>query len=215
MANYSVLSLLLAAACTGDLGKDKVDAVAEGASASTEKAAQEPSSEAQSNVEWSVDASQSKISALGAKVVGKHPIDFHDYTGTIRTTGDQVSSIRFEIQMASLTTDHPKLQQHLLNEDFFWVEQFPTASFESAGVTAGSDQEGMTHTISGDLTVRGVSQMVRFPASIQVTGESVMARTEFVVNRQDFEITYPGKADNLVQDSVVLTIGLVASPSAP
>ena len=215
MANYSALSLLLVAACTADLGKDKVNAVTEGEAASTEKVAQPPAEEGQSSKEWSVDASQSKISALSAKVVGKHPIDFHDYQGTIRTAGDQVSSLRFEIQMASLTSDHPKLQQHLLNEDFFWVEQFPKASFESSGVTAGSDQEGMSHTVSGDLTVRGVSKMIRFPAAIQMTEDSIKARTEFVVDRQDFEITYPGRADNLVQDSVVLTIGLVATPAAP
>ena len=214
MSSPALLALFLVTGCTGDIGKDKVNAIEEGKSASSEKAVEAPGDDAASSVTWSVDAAQSKISALSAKVVGKHPIDFHDYQGTLKTAGDQVNSLRFEIQMASLTTDHPKLQEHLLNEDFFWVEQFPTASFESSGVTAGSDQEGMTHTVSGDLTIRGTSHMVRFPAHIDVSESGVKAHTEFVIDRQNFDITYKGKADNLIQDDVVLTVNFVA-PSAP
>ena len=214
MSTPTLLTLLLVVGCTGDIGKDKVNAVEEGKSASVEKAAEAPKTDGATSVTWSVDPAQSKISALSAKVVGKHPIDFHDYQGTIKTTGDQVNAIRFEIQMSTLTTDHPKLQEHLLNEDFFWVEQFPTASFESAGISAGSDQEGMTHTVSGDLTIRGTSHMVRFPAQIEVSDSGVKAQTEFVIDRQNFDITYKGRADNLIQDDVVLTVNFVA-PSAP
>ena len=36
------------------------------------------------------------------------------------------------------------------------------------------------------------------------------ATTEFVLNRQDFGITYPGRPDDLIQDNVRMNITLVA-----
>ena len=33
------------------------------------------------------------------------------------------------------------------------------------------------------------------------------------IDRQDFEITYPGKPDDLIQDNVVLTLSFVAPRS--
>ena len=44
-----------------------------------------------------------------------------------------------------------------------------------------------------------------------MTPTEVTAKTEFVVNRQDFEVTYPGKPDDLVQDNVVLQVAFVAA----
>ena len=38
----------------------------------------------------------------------------------------------------------------------------------------------------------------------------IKAATEFSIDRQDFKVSYPGRADDLVQDNVVLTINLVA-----
>jgi polyisoprenoid-binding protein YceI len=52
-----------------------------------------------------------------------------------------------------------------------------------------------------------------FPAKVDMGADQVSATTEFVINRQDFGVTYPGRPDNLVQDNVVLTIELTAPRS--
>src|SRR5690606_7855848 len=106
--------------------------------------------------------------------------------------GDEVKSIGYVAQLATLESDHPKLTEHLKAEDFFAVDQFPTASFRSTEVKAGSSVEGMTHTVVGELSLRGKTKQVTFPAKIEVKADVVEATTEFVVNRQDFGITYPG-----------------------
>ena len=67
MSSPTLLALLLVAGCSGDIGKDKVNAVEEGKSVSVEKAAEAPEADAASSVTWSVDTAQSKISALSAK----------------------------------------------------------------------------------------------------------------------------------------------------
>ena len=59
----------------------------------------------------------------------------------------------------------------------------------------------------------GVNNGETFPAKLEVAPDSVKASTEFVINRQDFAITYPGRPDDLVQDNVVLTLSFVAPRS--
>lgn len=155
-----------------------------------------------------VDPASSQLRAIGAKVVGSHPIDFHDYKGSIAVEGDEVKQIRFEVQMKSLKSDADRLTTHLLDEDFFHVDKFPTSSFVSTSIESGG--EGGTHTVTGNLTVRGQTRSVKFPAKIQVKDGKVQASADFVVDRQDFGIVYKGKADNLIQDEVAMKIHFVA-----
>ena len=43
--------------------------------------------------------------------------------------------------------------------------------------------------------MHGVTQTVRFPAIITSDATATSAKTEFVINRKDFGIVYPGKPD--------------------
>lgn len=212
---YGILVLLFTLGCVEDVGKDKVAATVEevpaahGADAAkTETPATAAAAPAGSGKELQIDKARSKINALGAKISAKHPIDFHDYTGSVTLNGDVPTAVKFDVQIKTITSDNEKLTGHLLNEDFFYAEKYPNATFTSTAVTPGGT--GGTHTVEGDLTIRGVTKRVTFPATITVGASEVTANTEFVINRQDFGITYPGKADDLVQDNVVLTVNLVA-----
>lgn len=193
----TVLFTALLTGCVEDVSKDKVEATV----AEAKKVEQAPAGD-----ELKVDASKSMIKALGAKITATHPIDFHDFTGSLALAGDKLSSVSFEVQMASLEADHPKLTGHLKNEDFFDVANHPTATFQSTSIK----QEGGKATIEGNLTIRGNSKSVTFPADVKVTDTTVEAKTEFAIDRKDFAITYPGKPDDLIQDKVVLTVALVA-----
>ena len=77
-------------------------------------------------------------------------------------------------------------------------------------ITAGSEAEGMTHTVTGNFTIRGVTKSVTFPAKVAVTAGEVHASTEFGIDRKDFGIVYPGKADDLIKDNVLLQVDFVA-----
>ena len=53
----------------------------------------------------------------------------------------------------------------------------------------------------------GKQKEVSFPITLSDDGAGTLsAKTEFSVNRQDFAITYPGKADDLVRDEVVIKV---------
>lgn len=198
-------------ACVEDVGKDKVKAKVVDVPAAQAKK-QAPVVENKAVDAYKVDASKSMIQALGAKITATHPIDFKNFTGKLGVSEGSLSGVSFEVPMKDLVADHPKLTAHLLNEDFFDIAKFPTSNFVSREIKPINDDKApYTHEITGDLTIMGKTKRITFPATVKVDGGTVQANSEFVLNRQDFGVAYPGRPDDLIQDNVKMTIKLVAT----
>lgn len=153
----------------------------------------------------------SKIEWTGSKVTGSHDGGFRDFEGTITLDPADLtaSGVEVAIQTASLYSDTDKLTQHLTTADFFEVERFPTATFRSTAIAEGGRGDA-THTVTGTLTLHGVTKEVSFPATIRVTGDQATAKAEFSIDRNDWGLTYPGKPDDLIRDGVVIRLDLRA-----
>jgi polyisoprenoid-binding protein YceI len=157
-----------------------------------------------------VDRASSSIGFTGAKVTGSHDGSFSDFTGTIQLDPGNVtaSAVEMTVQIASLHIEPERLSQHLLTPDFFDAAQFPTATFRSTSITEGGTgtvgDRPATHTITGELTMRGTTRTISFPAVVVVTPNEVTAQSEFTIQRRDFGIVYPGMPDDLIRDEVVL-----------
>ena len=55
-----------------------------------------------------------------------------------------------------------------------------------------------------------MKKTISFPATIKVAADAVTGTAEFVINRKDFGIIYPGKPDDLIRDDVLLKLSLKA-----
>jgi polyisoprenoid-binding protein YceI len=149
-----------------------------------------------------------KIEWVGSKNDGKHNGGFKQFAGTIDLKGDDPTAARVavEISTESIFSDNGMLTNHLKSPDFFDIKSHPKASFVSTAIKGGSTG-GATHTVTGDLTLHGVTKSVTFPATIAVAGDSATLASEFTINRQDFGMTYgPGK----VHDQVVIKLSVKA-----
>jgi len=121
-----------------------------------------------------------------------------------------------------------KLEGHLKSGDFFDVGKSPEASFEitsvkpfTGTVTDSNDvrQEAIseykvanpTHLIGGNLTIRGVTKNIEFPAQVTVGANSVDALAKFNIDRTQWNIVYPGKPDDLIRKDIHLGIALKAT----
>lgn len=167
-----------------------------------------------------VALTKGSIHAVGSKVTGSHELNFKEWKGSFEAKDGKAEGgkLEFEVRMASLEEvphgDYSeKLEGHLKSGDFFDVEKFATATFQSTGITAGGDaaMSGSTHMVKGNLTLHGATKEVSFPAIITMTGKEVAAKTEFSINRKDFGIVYPGKAEDLIRDGVVIKVDLQAT----
>lgn len=152
---------------------------------------------------------ESKIGFVGSKVTGSHDGGFTNFSGTVSVAdGKVVTPTEIKITMASTWSDAEKLTGHLKSPDFFDAEKFPTTTFTVTGIEAATDGQKVT----GNLALHGVTNSISFPAKIEVADASLTVKAEFAINRKDFAINYPGKADDLIRDNVVIKLDLSAAP---
>jgi polyisoprenoid-binding protein YceI len=192
---------LMAAACS--------DPSANKPKASVGTAAPESSAPKTGGETLTISPENSKVDFVAAKVTRTHNGSFKQFGGTIDFINGSAeqSVVSVNIDTASVTTDDDQLTGHLKTPDFFDVAKYPKATFVSTKIEPRPDGSG-THTITGNFDLHGVKKSVIFPANIQVTADSVSVNAEFSINRKDFGINYPGKADDLIHDGVVIKLTL-------
>jgi polyisoprenoid-binding protein YceI len=202
------LIVVLVSGCDNDPTEGKTPAIVTSAQEAKQGAAQ-PASTTEL---VSIDSSASKIQFVGAKVTGSHNGSFEELDGTIRLVDGtpSKSEVKLTITMSSLVVEPAKLQGHLLSPDFFDAEKFPKATFESTEIKQGGS-DGASHTVTGNLELRGTKKAITFPATITVEGGTVRARAEFAINRKDFGIVYPGAPDDLIKDDVLIELDIRGS----
>jgi len=119
---------------------------------------------------------------------------FDAFSGSVTIAEDPTQSqVTVTIDPASVNTSEAKRDEHLRGADFFEVENFPEISFVSTGV---SNHKGDHFTLSGDLTVHGVTKPVVLDAVIEgvadtpwgTTAAGFSATTE--IDREAFGLTY-------------------------
>ena len=160
---------------------------------------------------YSITPQNSKIEFIGSQVTGKHDGSFGDFSGQIDYAGSpEHSHVNITIKTDSIRADDPDLTKHLKTADFFDIAKFPEATFVSTAITPGAEN-GATHTVTGDLTMHGVTKAITFPATINVTPDGATVESNFSINRKDFGITYAGPADNLIRNDVVLALHVRAT----
>lgn len=159
---------------------------------------------------YRITSENSKIEFIGSKVTGSHNGSFQKFSGEIDYAGaPEKSRVSVTIDAASLNADDPKLTEHLKTADFFDVAKFPQATFVSTEIKPGG--QNASHTITGNLTLHGVTKAVTFPATINITPAAANVDANFSINRKDFGINYAGAQDNLIRDDVVLKLTIRAA----
>lgn len=196
--------LVLAAACD-DPAKGKAKAVT--GEATSIGTATTPVTSAGITARYEIDPSTSKVEWVGSKVTGKHEGGFKQFHGAISLVdgNPEKSTVSIDIFTDSLFTDSDKLAGHLKTADFFDVAKYPKASFASSEVKKGSSGNA-SHTVTGNLTLHGVTKSITFPATIKTTPGGVDVDAEFAINRKDFGLVYAGKPDDLIRDDVVIKL---------
>ncbi|MEM0995493.1 MAG: YceI family protein [Bacteroidota bacterium] len=108
-----------------------------------------------------------------------------DMQGEIIFSADNPAGSSFNVCVgtASISTGNPKRDEHLRNEDFFAVAEFPTVCFRSTLV----ERQGEQFRATGDLTIRGTTKRVVIPFGYtdgQFTGELTINRADFGLGKK-------------------------------
>ncbi len=167
---------------------------------------------------WIVDPSHSEVSfSVRHLMISKVRGTFGSFSATILTGENPADTkITASAQVASINTNDEGRDGHLRTNEFFDAENHPTIEFASTSVgAAGSD-----YTVTGNLTVRGVTKQVEFALEFggfanDLYGNYKMAATVTgEINREDFGLSWNAALETggvLVGEKVTITIELQAA----
>jgi polyisoprenoid-binding protein YceI len=175
-----------------------------------------------------VDAASSFIEWVGSKPAGKHNGTIAISNGEVYLNNGKIESGKFTIDMNSITVLDLKagdgkedLEGHLKGlgkeedaDHFFNTKKFPEGSFE---ITAVNTVDAQT-TVEGNLTLKGITKPVKFPATITLDGNKMTLSTEsFKINRTEWNVNYASKSifdnlkDKFVDDEIELKVNVTAT----
>lgn len=162
-----------------------------------------------------IDTAKSTLTWIGAKVTGRHYgiIPISEGSITLHKGVPHGGKTRFDMNKVRSTdrsideAGNKKLTKHLRSEDFFDVENFPTATFQITSVVPFDSTERQdapapaphtkalrikdpTHKITGNLTIKGVTKSVSFPAKITLEDNLLRAKANFNIDRTYWRLTY-------------------------
>ncbi len=176
--------------------------------------------------QYQADLVKSRVEWTGSKPIGKHHGSFNLENGSLTLQEGNIIGGRFVMDMNSLkvldedTNGMFKLSGHLMSSDFFDVAAHPTASFEISSVTPGVSAQGTelvmkdaTHTVTGNLTLKGVTKSISFPAKISMENHQVTAQANFNIDRTNWGLVYGNDqslGDKFIRPTVNIGLQLVA-----
>lgn len=169
---------------------------------------------------YNVDAEKSTLTWKGKKVTGEHEGNINISKGLIKVDGQKITGGEFTIDMQSLSntdlTDaeyNKKLVDHLKSDDFFGTDKHATSKFVIKEVTSkGADK----YEVKGDLTIKGKTNPITFPATITDKGNQIIVDGVAVVDRAKYDIQYGSGSffenlgDKMIYDEFELDFKLVA-----
>ena len=172
-----------------------------------------------------VDPTKSTMTWTGRKLTGEHTGTVKISRGDLQLDGNKLTGGAFDIDMTSMTntdvTDaesNANLMGHLKSGDFFAVDKYPTATFKITRVTliAGATAGQPNYTVDGDMTIKGITNPISFPATVTIAGNTANATAKFDLNRIKWDIKHRSSllgtaADKVIQDDFTVDLKLVAS----
>lgn len=135
-----------------------------------------------------VKTEESSVVWKGYKVGGEHTGTINLKSGTLLFDGKILTGGSFIIDMTTInTTDlegeyKGKLDGHLKSNDFFGVEEFPTATLEITSVSGKDNQ----YNAEADITIKGITETITFPITVGEDSASVQLK----IDRTKHNITY-------------------------
>lgn len=147
---------------------------------------------------WEIDPEHTVVAftimhAGYAKVLGR----FSDIEGSFIYDPDtqELGEVTARIGTASVDTDHEKRDDHVRSADFLDAGAHPAITFTATGGTPSSETTG---TVTGDLTIRGITQPVTLDVTLNKRADypcchgkdtlGISARADIL--RSDFGSTY-------------------------
>jgi polyisoprenoid-binding protein YceI len=114
------------------------------------------------------------------------------------------SSFDVSVDAASVNTDNNARDNHLREESYFDVKNYPRIRFVSTSISA-PDKSGH-YTVTGKLTIKNTTREISFPFVATPMGSDYIFKGEFPLNRKDFGIG----GSSTISNGLTVTLTILA-----
>jgi len=156
----------------------------------------------------------------GSKPTGSHTGNVSIKSGYLTFDHGRLVGGNFTIDMTSITcTDIEKESKnkyfvdHLKDEDFFDVTEFPEANLNIKKVKRLNAQQ---YEMSGEMTIKGITNNLTFISEVKLTGNSYVAIAKIIIDRTKYGVEYKSAnvfknlGDKFIYDEIEFDIFLVS-----
>lgn len=170
---------------------------------------------------YKVDSQKSVMNWNGKKVTGEHSGTVKLSEGMMTVDGGKLTGGTFTFDMNSIActdlTDagyNAKFIGHMKSEEFFNTAKFPMSTFKITKVTP---KGGDVFDVTGNMTIKGITNAVTFPATVKMTDNAITANGRATLDRTKYDIRYGSKSffeglgDKAIYDDFTVEMKLVAS----
>ncbi|TVY00644.1 YceI family protein [Cohnella terricola] len=166
---------------------------------------------------WNLDKSHSGITfSVRHMMITNVRGSFNDFNASVSADPASLSDLdaTVTIEVGSIDTKDEGRDGHLKSPDFFNAEQFPQITFKK---TALVSKGGEDYSLTGDLTIAGVTKSVTLNTEISGPAKDPWGNTKFgvvadgAINRSDFGLTWNAALETggfLVGDAIKIHIEL-------
>ena len=167
-----------------------------------------------------VNTENSTVKWIGSKISDNHEGTINISKGYLGIEHGTLVGGQFSIDMTSISnTDlkvgegREKLNGHLKSKDFFNVREFPYATITIKEAIRG---EGNSYQIGAELTIKGITNKIRFVADVNVNGLNYLATAKIKIDRTKWDIKYNSGnffkdlGDKLILDEIEFDIFLLS-----
>jgi polyisoprenoid-binding protein YceI len=166
-----------------------------------------------------IDTKESVVTWKGSNLIGSNSHTGYVYIskGELMIENGQLTGGTVEVDMNTIEDKNHgsdnKLVYHLKDPDFFEVKKFP---FSTIAITRVASINGENKKVTGNLTIKGITHPVTFPAQMEIKDGIVKADGKLVIDRTLWDVRYKsGKfydnlADQAMSDSIEFHIKIVA-----
>lgn len=169
-----------------------------------------------------ISPENSTIEWVGEKVSGAHSGYINLQNAFFLFEEEKFVGGEFNIDMNSIKCtdiENPKyaakLEEHLKDPDFFNTKKYPTSYFKITNIIF----DGTSYMITGDITIKEISQEITFPAQFENDGDLFHATASLKIDRTKHDIKYGSGSffddlgDRMIYDEFTLKIHLQGSKS--
>jgi polyisoprenoid-binding protein YceI len=118
------------------------------------------------------------------------------------------SHVAVTIDMSSSDSGDANRDTPLLDNNWFAVSMFPTASFETDSITAEGNG---AYVADGTLTIRGHAEKISLPFTLAIDGNTATMDGSVMIDRSKWELGKGAWQDHSVMNDVQVKVSLKAT----